>query len=267
MALGISEAQLISLFLESVFWGIQLVSYASCLHTIFGNGAHAKRMFFAAVSTTFLMMATLNEALMVHNSLDAFVYYEGRGGPAGRFATFPPWNSVLRAITLGLTTMLGDGVLVWRCWELHQRRWLPVAFPTLLWLTCIALGFAGVITQLTADRTVIATSIEIRHILTSYWVCTFVLNLSTTSIIIFRLWQAEKNARAVLSGLERDRLDATGSNSTMHAIYTMSESGLLFTMSVFTCLVTHLTIPNALFPASCVLIQVAGIAFNLIIIR
>lgn len=98
MALGISEAQLLGLFLESVFWGIQLVTYISCLHTIFGDcdGVHAKRKFIAAVSTVFLLMTTLNEGLIVHNTLDAFVYYEGRGGPAARFATFPPVNTVLR---------------------------------------------------------------------------------------------------------------------------------------------------------------------------
>ena len=278
MSLGISEAQLIALFLESVFWGIHFVTFISCLNTLFrdvdhGYSMHARRNFIVGASSVLLLVATFDVALLVHNVLDAFIYFDGPGGATERFDNMESWNTAIRAITLLLVTMVGDGILVWRCWELHQRVFLPIIFPALLWGTCIGLGIAGLIVQATADENVNATSPVLAGIITSYWACTFVLNLSTTGIIVLRLWNAERRAREVgLSDSTRARKPVSihgfkGQSRIMDAIYTMIESGLLFTVGVFLCLITHVALPNALFPVSDVLIQIAGIAFNLIIIR
>lgn len=287
MTLSLSSAQLIALFLESTFWGIHVITYFSCISTLFFEEEGLlkpanRRRHIAVVGTILLGLGTLSQALIVYHTYSAFVTHAGSpGGAEARFKKPPEWLNSLRTVLLLVTTMLGDAIMIWRCWIVYYRSFLAVALPSLLWLACIGMAVGGVGTALTKEDSAVTliSAPALRPFITAFWVFTFTLNLITTAQIVYRLLSVERQNREsrVTTGLgtrsgqsmERANSQWTGQRHSkiMDAACTIIESGTVFLVGTFLCLVVFVTVPNGLYPVSDVLQQLAGTAFNMIVIR
>lgn len=102
MTLSLSSAQLIALFLESTFWGIHVITYFSCISTLFFEEEGLlkpanRRRHIAVVGTILLGLGTLSQALIVYHTYSAFVTHAGSpGGAEARFKKPPEWLNSLR---------------------------------------------------------------------------------------------------------------------------------------------------------------------------
>ncbi len=100
--LGISEAQILGLFLASVFWGIFLVTFFQCMrHLVWdakGDLRPAKTinwpMFCVAMLLAFF--STFDVALGLMHAIEAFIEYHGPGGSDARFTGLTDWVNIMK---------------------------------------------------------------------------------------------------------------------------------------------------------------------------
>lgn len=80
----IGEAHLVSLFTQSIAFGIHLVVFATCIHRCFQRsripGVHSKPWPWVVVATTLFVIGMADASLNLHRNLVAFIFYGGRGG-------------------------------------------------------------------------------------------------------------------------------------------------------------------------------------------
>ncbi|KAJ7749572.1 hypothetical protein DFH07DRAFT_555271 [Mycena maculata] len=266
----ITEAQLVGLFLESVFWGFYLVTLVLCLRTLlFNANLEFKRpntLTWTMLSVTVLMgtFATVDVATGLLHNTQAFVLYKGQGGATQEFSNISDWVNIIRTVDTLVQTLLGDGMLIYRCWVVYGRSWRVVAFSILLW--CGAAGCTGMVLHLegTLRSNALITSGSLHPPITSFWLLTITLNLLTTGLLVFKIWRVDReNARFTFQ-----TTSAQYQPSTLRKVMRIIiESGLMYTVVAFLVFITYIFNSYSVYPTSDVEVQIVGIAFNLILIR
>ncbi|KAF7353742.1 hypothetical protein MVEN_01059600 [Mycena venus] len=266
----ITEAQIVGLFLESVFWGIYLITFFLCLRVLlFNSNYDRKRLsdFNWPMLTVCLCMcafATMDVAVGLLHNIQAFVLYKGPGGPAEEFSHISDWVNIVKTVDVVMQTTLGDAMLIYRCWIIYRKSWRVVAFSILLWLGGAACTAMIIHVEATLHSNALITSSSLGPLVLSFWVLTITQNLLTTGLIVFRIWRVDRqNAPFTYH---------TNSSSKQHSrlrevMRIIIESGLMYTTIALLTFITQITNSNSTYGVSDVEVQVVGITFNLIIIR
>jgi hypothetical protein len=86
----VTEAQLVSLFTEAVFYGISVATFGECLRALVGNGhtfraSSLARRVFLVVTVIMFIVSTADIGLLLRHILDAFIFFKGAGGATEKF--------------------------------------------------------------------------------------------------------------------------------------------------------------------------------------
>lgn len=176
----------------------------------------------------------------VHNEQPSFVKY------------------IFASSTLDIaTTLIGDAILISRCWITYSKSWRMIYFPILLWISTLALSITVIYGSATAifesNNTWTDPLTRLLYALPS---CHIVTNVYSTSTIIYRtaqLMRGNPNSEPMSYGISR----------------IIAESGLLYTLASIVILLAAIVGQQSIFfPISCAINALAtGITYNLILIR
>ena len=97
----VDEAQIVALFMESVFYGIYLVTLAQCLRALLWSPLENKfksRLNWPMLVVTILLavFATLDAAFGLRHLLDAFIFWKGPGGAIEELNNISYWVNVMK---------------------------------------------------------------------------------------------------------------------------------------------------------------------------
>ncbi|KAM6499105.1 hypothetical protein JOM56_004613 [Amanita muscaria] len=154
-----------------------------------------------------------------------------------------------------LTFLIIDAVLIFRCWSVYQRSWRAVCIPLLLWLSNIALMTIFVIYSATGFKN--DTPFRFLPAAVIFYCCNFATNLYTTSAIVYRVRRianANNNGQSILYRVCR----------------IVAGTGVLYASTSLAVVVATFLMPNdlvAYFVCNAINFSMAGIAFNLLLIR
>jgi hypothetical protein len=86
----ITEAQLVSIFAEAVFYGISVATFFESLRALVGSTSTIRassltRRVFMVITTLMFLVSSTDIALLLRHILNAFVYYRGAGGATEKF--------------------------------------------------------------------------------------------------------------------------------------------------------------------------------------
>ncbi len=102
-SMPITEAQLLGMFLESVFLGFFLITFVQCIDILLRDttrsGWRAPRSInwpMLVVAILLFVFATLDVALGVVHNIQAFVYSSGKDGPTAEFSQISDWINIMR---------------------------------------------------------------------------------------------------------------------------------------------------------------------------
>ncbi|KAJ6482981.1 hypothetical protein C8R47DRAFT_1133449 [Mycena vitilis] len=263
-----AESQLITQFLESIFWGIYVVTFAFCLAALLRTQNRWMRP--AEVSKPMLVVtilmgciATFDVCLTFLINLNAFVFYNGPGGPKAAFDNTSGWMDIMGTVDVILQTVLGDIMLIYRCWIVYGRWWIAITVPVVLaiaGLVCIGLMIFLEVTLPAASQ----FDSPYKQVVVSTWALTICINVVTTSLILFRIWRVDR----LNAGLVGQQTEMHSSNGAYHnAKRIIIESGLMYTTIATATASAYISGSNAFAPLSGIDVQMIGIAFNLILIR
>ncbi|KAF7326529.1 hypothetical protein MVEN_02611000 [Mycena venus] len=200
----------------------------------------------------------------MHN-IEAFALYNGAGGAQEELLNISDWVNVVKTVDVILQTLLGDGMLIYRCWIVYEKSWRIIVFSLLLWLGTAACTAVGLRIGATLHSHALITSGSLQPAIISFWVLTITQNFVTTGLLISRIYRIDRqNTRfAYYSASSANK----GPTRLQRAIRIILESGLMYTVTALVTFITFISGSNSAYGTSDVEVQVVGIAFNLIIIR
>ncbi|KIP07596.1 hypothetical protein PHLGIDRAFT_35367 [Phlebiopsis gigantea 11061_1 CR5-6] len=262
-AFPIDVAQLVALFMESLFFGIYLVSFGMCIYVMLIK-SHSRRLtcqrvIFLIVAIALFTFAALDVALLLRHVLDAFIWYHGPGGAIAEFSNISYWVNAMKTVTYVAQTSIADGILIYRCYVVYSRNWLVIAPLCLIWLAGMATEGVSCYIEFTLHQSALLNTSQLTPFITSFLTITLALNLIATSMIVYKVYTAEKQARTIFA--------SHSSSALKRANHIIIESGLMYSASVVCFFAVYLASNNAQYGVSDCVVQIIGISFNLIIIR
>ncbi|KAM5545852.1 hypothetical protein V8D89_000890 [Ganoderma adspersum] len=260
----IDVAQIVALFLESLFYGLYLVSFGMCMWTMLvkSRSRQGQRNVFLIVALLLFVFATLDVALLLRHVLDAFVWYHGPGGAIGEFSDISYWVNAMKTVNYVAQTSIADGMLIYRCYIVYSGSWLVAAPLCVLWVAGMIMEAFTCYIEFTLHANAFLNAGQLTPFITSTLSITLALNLIATTLIVYKIWSIERRGRAAFGGT------GVGDNSTLRrAMRIVIESGLMYSAGVIVFFVVYLASNNAQYGVSDCVVQIIGISFNLIIIR
>ncbi|KAJ7689589.1 hypothetical protein B0H17DRAFT_1066231 [Mycena rosella] len=234
MALSLPAAELALTFIASVMYGIYL------------RWRHRSEInwIVVAVAAVMFVNATLNLSLNMNLFVGAFLLYTGPGGAEHVFAHVSSWSNVAKSYCVFTQSLLGDGLLIYRCWYLWSKSWLVIVLSMCAWLV---------------------NSGKIVTFGLVFFSLTICMNIFATSFIILRIWCVEKeNKKFRLRG---DSAHSQPPSALSRAMRNIVESGMIYTVASIFELAAFSSGSTLNYPVSAFEFHSIGITFNLIIIH
>ncbi|KAG0699931.1 hypothetical protein DFH29DRAFT_934702 [Suillus ampliporus] len=252
MDLPLDEASLLSLFLETLLYGVFLNLYLLML-LILLNKTGTQRQLLITVATLLLCFATAHLLIDFVRALEAFIFEVHTIGADGYYLILASPLQLAKTTVYVTQTILADGVIVWRCYILNRRR-LSIAIPGCIVL--LANGALGCSVIWILSQTPLASPISATGAwcITAFYILTMLLSVTCTGLIAWRIY----HTRRVMPG---------GFGSLLPVFIVIVESGALYSTSVLASLIAFLAGSNGKYPAVDVIPSVMGISFCLIILQ
>ncbi|EKM58151.1 uncharacterized protein PHACADRAFT_206985 [Phanerochaete carnosa HHB-10118-sp] len=120
--------------------------------------------------------------LQVNRILHAFTdHLDVANAPGTYYRTLNGWYSAVKASIYTVLTLVCDALMIYRVFVVHDRKWLAIAVPSVLFLTNISLGVWYI---WCVSRPPKAEDMQIG----SYYAVTILLNLLCTVMISWKIW-------------------------------------------------------------------------------
>ncbi|KZT69779.1 hypothetical protein DAEQUDRAFT_709506 [Daedalea quercina L-15889] len=266
----IAEAQLVSLFMQSFAFGIHAVVFAICMHRWFRRskmpGLNTKPWPWVFIAITLFIIGAGDVALNLYHNLSAFVLFKGRGGASFQFRIISDWINIVRTVLYFLNATLSDAALIYRCWIVYANwklRWVVVIIPSLLWIGATTCAIVDVYCLSTLHKLVtIPHDVALRPYLFAAYSSSLVLNCLVTGLIVHRMWKLNKQTSTFT---RQQRFNGTERLKYINRIFV--QSALLYTVSVGISVILEMASNDAFYGTTDVSVELAGITFDLIIIR
>ncbi|KAJ7359835.1 hypothetical protein DFH08DRAFT_932210 [Mycena albidolilacea] len=269
MAISLPAAELAGIFVSCVLYGIYIVTLGIAGRVLLTTRSGKRRprsrinWIVVAVSAILFVNSTLDLALIFNTILEAFVSYDGPGGPEHVFKNGSGWESFTKAFCVGVQTLTGDAILIYRCWFIWSKSWRMIGLPIVLWLGTLTCQI-GLLVLL---RSVVFGQTNSGNVLPwglGFWALTISTNIFTTSVIVYRIWGVEQQSKKYRSS---DFFPNQPESMLTRSMRNIVESGMIYTVASILELAAFATQSTLSYPVSAMALHSVGITFNLIIIR
>ncbi|KAJ3565895.1 hypothetical protein NP233_g7350 [Leucocoprinus birnbaumii] len=269
----ITAAQLSGNFCETLFYGMYLVTCTFCAHTLLITGTgrderwlrlHEIRWMMAIVALALFAICTFDTAIGLLHNFHAFVRSTN---PEKEFLNIADWINIARSVNQTIAMILGDFVLIYRCWIVYGRRWLVVTPSLILYLGNLAMAAKLIEVEANPNtlRAISLNSSQIRPWWLAFFAITAAQNTLTTSILIWRIWRVERESERFMN--QSGSVMVHQPRHLRKVIRVIAESGAAYTTCVFVTFIVSATHSDALYPTSDMTLIATGIAFNVILVR
>ncbi|KAF8062398.1 hypothetical protein FPV67DRAFT_1672874 [Lyophyllum atratum] len=264
---SVAEGRLAGFFVESIILGLYLVTFVHTFQALFSTGTKWRSLAdvnrpMAFVALFMFINVILGSATSFYIVWRAFILLPPAKGAAS-FAEISNWAVVLKSADLLTQTTIGDAMLIYRCWVIYGRNWLVIIPSLLLWLGGTVCSVFLVYYEVTFTSDALISASKLHPFGVAFWASTVTLNVITTALIVWPIWKAARRH----DKFAYHSANSGNDNIMKDIMYVIIESGLMYTVAAFITFVTYTTKHNSLYIASSAEVGIAGIAFNLIIIR
>ncbi|KAI0716722.1 hypothetical protein C8Q76DRAFT_415707 [Earliella scabrosa] len=260
VALTNDIAALIGFGCEAVCWGIYLVLFLiSVVLLVRRLRTHNTHVAILIAIVALFLCCTAHFALEFNH-----FYTTLAATGVDRFAN--ETNSLLGAdILISVCDLLGDFILLYRCWIVWERNYWVIVLPT---LTAVS-GFASIIAFAHILLVVDPTSPVPPSALVPLGLAGYSLPLATnvmaTALIVVKLWWVLRSAAKIAGG--DTPLFGSGYNAVRNALAIVIESGALYLVTQLVFVIVYSLKHPSQAILAVIAVQIYGIAPTLIIMR
>lgn len=132
-------ATALSTGLEGILYGFSVFMFGATAYALIRRRIKTGEKSYAMLTTAclFLAFSTMHMGMDIHRLIDGFVRHRDTlGGPIVYFADVGSFTWFFRNLIYTLQTLLGDGVVIYRCYVVWGNFWV-VILPVMLWLTTL----------------------------------------------------------------------------------------------------------------------------------
>jgi hypothetical protein len=257
MAIDFSLSELIALSVESFFFGIYFVLFASSVKMLLN-----KRNTISGTTPLLALAGVFGILITWHVLTDAvrLVYAFKRDqaplGPDLYYANVASCLSLIKTSLYLVITVIFDAFILYRCFIVWDRNCFVILLPFMVFLADIGTGIAAVqdLSGLTKGDTVFIQKQE--KITKSFLSSTVAVNGLSTLLIAYRLWTRQCTMR--------DSRKAFGLTREAAII---AESGAIYSITLILVIATYTCQSNSFNVFLDMASPVIGVAFSLIVIR
>ncbi|KAJ7700347.1 hypothetical protein B0H17DRAFT_251722 [Mycena rosella] len=264
MTLSLPAAELFATFLSSTLYGIYIVTLGIAGRVLLNRWKHRSSLNWVVVCVCAILFVnvSLDHSLAIALDVDAFVTYTGLGSAQHVFAHASSWQTFTKTLCVGIQSLTGDAILIYRCWFIWRKSLVVIALPLLLWLANLA-GAIGLL--FTMSRSTLVSSNKLVPWGQTVWALTLCNNIFITSLIVWRIRGVQKESKQLRSS--RDPADDEPESPFGRVMRNIIESGMIYTTCAILMFAAFTTQSTLTYPASALEMHSVGIMFNLIIIR
>lgn len=249
---------MIAVWTETALWGVFFVLYLVCVNVLVRRrGEECIQWIPLSTASILFTLSTVHISLQLRKLYEGMVQHAHRpGGPDGYFLDLNRWLNIASDGVYASMILVGDSVVIHRCFLIWGRRAKVIVLPVLLLLGTAVTGYISVwqFTKLPPHRTAFDPSIA--RLAQATFLLSLATNLVTTSLIAYRIISTARrvppciDVRPYLGGLA-----------------VIVESAAIYTCALLTFLVVYLSRSNAQYIIFCALCPIIGIVPTLIIVR
>ncbi|KAK0501892.1 hypothetical protein EDD18DRAFT_1347957 [Armillaria luteobubalina] len=254
---GLMKAYITSLFLESTFFGVYLVSFCLCIRYLVWERCPEFELNkrpnwkFIIVTLLLLILTTMHVSCALARTFQA---------PNSERS----WVDIIVSLGIGMAVVTVDAILIYRCWIIYMKRWIVIALPVLVWTGSVIITIYSAVKRVRSYPQEVPSPDAVRRFAhEKCWIIFLALtifqNILTTALIAWRITIVDRES-------SQYRIQRKGSRC-QRSVRLIIESGSLCTLAACLAFITFLSGGKFGLIAADLEIQLVSIAFNLIIIR
>ncbi|KAG1805558.1 uncharacterized protein BJ212DRAFT_1283488 [Suillus subaureus] len=253
-------AAVMSSVLEGILYGFSVLM---CLGTIwtFTYKRHKQDVNrpIAVVATLLFVLSTAHIVVVIIHIERGLVKYRDTfpGGPVAFFADVTQDTFVIKNAIYTLQTLLGDGVVIYRCYVVWQSAWI-IILPCMMWCGVAASGICSVyyFSQ--------ASTAEIENFFASrigHWVATFLAstlatNVLSTGLLAYRIWMTERKVYAMRT-----------TKPKVPILRVLIDAAVLYSAALGSSIICFALWNDGLYVMGDLIVPIVSIAFYMVFIR
>ncbi|KAF8436527.1 hypothetical protein L210DRAFT_982413 [Boletus edulis BED1] len=255
----LDKAELLSALLEALLYGFSLLMFGATIWTlVVRRSTHQVNHKMLAVACALLLSSTVHFVIEIIRVMCGLILYRDTypGGPVAYFSDPSQWTFVAKNSLFTVQTVIGDGVILYRCYVVW-RSTLVMILPLLLWCLTFVTGIVSPYTAaITPDSQVFVGRLS--HWITAFWATAFATNLLTTVLLVSRIWYVDRKATR-LRGHRQSHL-----RPILHIIV---DAGAIYSLTLLVGLICFVLGTNGQFVVLDLVTPIISITFYMVIIR
>ncbi|KAK0459123.1 uncharacterized protein EV420DRAFT_1538415 [Desarmillaria tabescens] len=186
----LDKAYLTAIWLETLFYGINIFLFFSYLWIArYWQKPGAVNLVVLFTAIAMFCFSTVHVSLGFYRLVEGFIYRRDLpGGPGGFFSDVSIPANVAKVCIHTINSILGDSIVVWRCYHVWGRDWVVCILPILLIIASAVCGFGQTVIFAEAKMTHSAFGPNLQRWNGSLFSLSLVTNVVATSLIAFRIW-------------------------------------------------------------------------------
>lgn len=211
----------------------------------------------AVIAVLLFVLSTAHMIVGIIRLEDGMVKYGStfRGGPVGFFTDVTQQSFLTKNTIITLQTLLGDGVVIYRCYFVWQSVWI-IILPCMMWCGVAAFGICMVYAQ--------APTTDAKNVFgnkTGHWIMVFLsltlaTNLLSSALLAYRIWTIERN----VSG-------AYATKNKMPILRVLVDAALIYSAALCASQVCFALSNNGFYVIGDLIVPIISIVFYMVFIR
>ncbi|KAG2121858.1 hypothetical protein DEU56DRAFT_833371 [Suillus clintonianus] len=256
----LDTASIISTVLEGILYGFSLLMFIGTLWALFQrNIKRAANRRMVAVAHSLLLFSTAHMIIDIIRIEEGLVQQRSTflGGPIAFFSDVAQWSFVYKNVLYMLQTLVGDGVVIYRCYVVWQS-WYIITIPCILWCSVAATGAGCIysISQATVNKEDIFAP-GTGPWITSFLAATLFTNLLSTSLLAYRIWSIGRRVSNV----------ALATSLIWPILRVILDAGVLYSLSLLAALICFIAKNHGHYVLLDMIMPIISITFYMVIIR
>jgi len=255
MVLAADRAAIVGLVLESTLWGFSVLMFFTTIYLLCRRRSFRDINYVnVAISFALLFLSTLHVVVMANRAITGFV--TSPVGPITYFSRLER-STVYMAAAYFFQTMLGDAVVIFRCYVVWQTIWVVVV-PIALWC-----GMAGVAIYFIHKLTLIPNGTQALFA-DNLWPSLFfslslAANVLSTGLLAYRIYRISRD----VSGSQQNTME----RRVLPILYIAIDAAILYTILLITAIVDVNSHSNDTILVVNVIVPSISIIFYMVIMR
>ncbi|KAF5381727.1 hypothetical protein D9615_005474 [Tricholomella constricta] len=258
MAITAEESKLISIFVQTLLYGAYTSIFAITCWVLIRRRPREQPInkTMLGIAITMFVFATMHIGVNYTRIIKAFVIFKDEpGGPGAFFNQLSEFTQLFGSTIYVAQTLVGDSVVLLRCYLVWGKRLSIVAFPILLLFGSTVTGggilysFAKVVPE--AEIFVV----ELSQWIVAFFSMTLATNIICTVLVAYRIWIINR------------RTISFSEHSLRPIMLLVIESGAIYSATLTTLLILYKTQSWFQYVLLDAVSPIVGLVFSMVIVR